>query len=109
VREDPSNTASGVVAVMTEFDRLKQDNQMFIDHNLMLVRACKVMLLDAHHRSYLELNDPQALKQMVEAVMNVEPGIIDEMKRAEMNDQESERSARRIARLVQVLRQADNE
>ena len=65
-------------------ERLKADGLQF-------ARACKVILLDECHRLYLQRSDPQALKQMVEAVMNVEPGIIDEMKRAGRNNPVTER------------------
>jgi hypothetical protein len=67
-------------------NQLKEDG-------LQLMRACKILLLNRHHRRYLQRYDPMALKQIVEAVMNVEPGIIESMKRAEETDRNNDMQA----------------
>ena len=50
-----------------------------------LLKACKVMLLDANNRTYMQRCDPMAYRQMVAAVKAYEPDIEDQIKNAEEN------------------------
>jgi hypothetical protein len=47
------------------------------------VRAMKVLLLDSRNRAYLKSFDPKAFKQLVEAVREFDPDIVEKIKEAE--------------------------